>query len=53
MVAVPELMYWSRAMQGQYYRVWEPYLTAAFIYFVLTVSISWILSRLEKRLETE
>lgn len=53
MVAVPELMYWARAMQGQYYKVWEPYLTAAVIYFVLTLTLSYLLGRLEKRLATE
>jgi glutamine transport system permease protein len=53
LIAAPELMYWGRAMQGQYYRVWEPYLTAALIYLVLTLSLSFLLNRLEKRLETE
>jgi polar amino acid transport system permease protein len=53
LVAVPELMYWGRAFQGQYFKVWEPYLTAALIYFILTLTISFLLSRLEKRLATE
>lgn len=53
LVAVPEIMYWGRAFQGQYYRVWEPYLTAAVIYFILTLTLSFLLSRLEKRLATE
>ncbi|MDQ0155509.1 amino acid ABC transporter permease [Robertmurraya andreesenii] len=53
LVTVPEIMYWGRAMQGKYYRVWEPYLTAAVIYFILTLTISFLLSRLEKRLATE
>lgn len=53
LIAAPELMYWGRAMQGQYYRVWEPYLTAAVIYLVLTLSLSFLLTRLERRLETE
>ena len=52
-IATKELMYWGNAMQGQYYRVWEPYLTAALIYLVLTLSLSFFLNRLEKRLETE
>lgn len=52
-IAVPEIMYWGRAFQGQYYKVWEPYLTAAVIYFILTLTISFLLSRLEKRLATE
>ncbi len=53
LIAAPELMYWGRAMQGQYYRVWEPYLTTALIYLVLTLSLSYLLSRLERRLATE
>ncbi|MFT8323662.1 MAG: amino acid ABC transporter permease [Bacillus sp. (in: firmicutes)] len=51
-VAAPELMYWARAMGAQYFRVWEPYLTAAFIYLILTLVISFLLNRLERRLET-
>lgn len=53
LIAAPELMYWGRAMQGQYFRVWEPYLTAAVIYLVLTLTCSFLLSRLERRLATE
>jgi polar amino acid transport system permease protein len=53
LIAAPELMYWGRAMQGQYYRVWEPYLTAAAIYLVLTLTLSFLLTRLERRLATE
>jgi len=53
LIAAPELMYWGRAMQGQYFRVWEPYITAAVIYLVLTLSLSFLLSRLERRLATE
>jgi len=52
-IAAPEIMYWGRAMAGQYYRVWEPYLAAALIYLVLTLSLSYLLNRLEKRLTTE
>lgn len=53
LVAVQEIMYWARAFQGQYYKVWEPYLTAAFIYLILTLVLSFLLARLEKRLKTE
>ena len=52
-ITVPELMYWGRAFQGQYYKIWEPYLTAALIYLILTLSLSYILGRIEKRLATE
>ncbi|MBT2640785.1 amino acid ABC transporter permease [Bacillus sp. ISL-41] len=52
-VATPEIMYWGRAMSGQYSRVWEPYLTAAVIYLILTLSLSFLLNLLERRLKTE
>ncbi|RUS46789.1 amino acid ABC transporter permease [Cohnella sp. AR92] len=42
-IAVPEIMYWGNAMKGQYMRVWEPYFTAALIYFVLTYLLSKLL----------
>jgi glutamine transport system permease protein len=48
-IAAPELMYWGRAAQGQYYRVWEPYLTVALIYLLLTLSLSKLLHYLESR----
>lgn len=53
LIAAPEIMYWGRAMQGQYYRPWEPYITAAVIYLVLTLSLSFLLNRIERRLTTE
>lgn len=52
LIAAPELMYRGQAMQGQYYRVWEPYLTVAAIYLVLTLTLSFFLSRIERRLAT-
>ena len=52
-IAAPELMYWGRAAQGQYYRVWEPYLTVAVLYLVLTLSLSKLLNYLEKRYSTQ
>ncbi|WP_042351857.1 amino acid ABC transporter permease [Bacillus massiliigorillae] len=51
-IAAPELMYWGRAMGSQYFKVWEPYLTAAVIYLIITVSLSYVLNRIERRLET-
>lgn len=49
-IAAPEIMYWSNAMRGQYMRIWEPYLTAALIYLILTYTLSKVLSVVEKRL---
>jgi len=48
-IAAPELMYWSNAMRSQYFKVWEPYLTAALIYFILTYSLNKLLAYLERR----
>jgi glutamine transport system permease protein len=42
-------MYWGRAAQGQYYRVWEPYLTVAIIYLILTLSLSKLQHYLERK----
>lgn len=52
-IVVKEIMYWGRAFQGQYLRPWEPYLTAALIYLVLTFSLSLLLAKLERRLAVE
>jgi glutamine transport system permease protein len=52
LIAAPEIMYYGRAMQGAYYKAWEPYLTAAVIYLILTLSLSFLLSRLERRFAT-
>lgn len=48
-VAAPELMYWAKAMGDQYYAVWEPYLTAAFLYLILTYSLNKLLAYLERK----
>ncbi|MDL4839512.1 amino acid ABC transporter permease [Aquibacillus rhizosphaerae] len=52
-IAAPELLYWGRAAVGQHYRVWEPYLTVAFIYLILTLSLTYLLNYIERRLDTE
>jgi glutamine transport system permease protein len=51
-IAAPEIMYWGRAMQGQYYLAWEPYLTVALIYLVITLTLTYLLNFLERRLAT-
>lgn len=52
-IAAPELLYWGRAAVGQYMRVWEPYLTVAVIYLVLTLTLTQVLNYVERRLKTE
>ncbi|MNO07869.1 hypothetical protein D3C81_2302520 [compost metagenome] len=49
LIAAQEVMYWSNAMRGQYMRVWEPYLTAAAIYFILTYSLNKLLVYIERK----
>lgn len=53
MIAAPELFYWSRLAGAEYSRVWEPYLFAAFVYLILTLSLTYLLNYLERRLKTE
>ncbi|WP_058302777.1 amino acid ABC transporter permease [Gorillibacterium timonense] len=48
-VAAPEIMYWANAMRGQYMRIWEPYLAASLIYFILTYSLNKLLGFIERR----
>lgn len=52
-IAAPELMYWGRAMQGQYYLTWEPFLSVALIYLILTLSLTHLLNFIERRYATE
>lgn len=52
-IAAPEILYWGRAATGQYYRVWEPYITVAILYFLLTLTLTYILNYLERRFATE
>ncbi|MFC4775850.1 amino acid ABC transporter permease [Paenibacillus sp. GCM10023252] len=49
LIAAQEIMYWSNAMSRQYMRIWEAYLTAAFIYFILTYSLSKLLAYFERK----
>ncbi|CAM4052210.1 amino acid ABC transporter permease [Lederbergia lenta] len=51
-IAAPELMYWGRAAGGQYLRVWEPYITVALIYLVLTLSLTYLMDYIERRMKT-
>ncbi|PJI09554.1 MULTISPECIES: amino acid ABC transporter permease [Clostridium] len=52
-IATPELMYWAQAMNAQYYRVWEPYLTSALIYLILTLSMGHVVGYMERRMDTK
>ncbi|MCK6258008.1 amino acid ABC transporter permease [Fictibacillus sp. WQ 8-8] len=48
-IATEELMYWGRAMMGEYYRPWEPFLTVALIYLILTLTLTQLLNFLERK----
>ncbi|WP_018662684.1 amino acid ABC transporter permease [Heyndrickxia acidiproducens] len=52
-IAAPEIVYWAQSMGAEYFRVWEPYITAAVIYLVLTLTLSFLLHLLERRLATD
>ncbi|MFC0187925.1 amino acid ABC transporter permease [Fictibacillus aquaticus] len=52
-LALPELMYWGRAMMAEYYKPWEPYLTVAFIYLLLTLGLAFILGKVERKFVAE
>ncbi|WP_277678023.1 amino acid ABC transporter permease [Gracilibacillus dipsosauri] len=53
MIAAQEILYWGRAAAGQYLRVWEPYIMVALMYLVLTLSLTYLLNYLERRLDVK
>ena len=48
-ISTPELTYVAKTIQGRYPSFKEPYYTIAAIYLLMTVTIVWLLSLLEKR----
>ncbi|MRG86257.1 amino acid ABC transporter permease [Salinibacillus xinjiangensis] len=48
-IAAKELMYWGDAAVGQYYVVWEPYITVAVIYLIIVLGLTYLLQVVEKR----
>nr|WP_236838893.1 amino acid ABC transporter permease [Caldalkalibacillus salinus] len=51
-IAVPEITYYSRLAQSNTFSVAEPYLMAAVFYLIFTISLSKLVSYLERRLDT-
>lgn len=49
MISAAEILYVSKVIVGTTFVIWEPYLFAAFLYLVMTVCISKVISYLEKR----
>lgn len=52
-LAATDILYGAKIVAGAYYKVWEPYLTAALLYLVLTFVVSKIISYIEKRFSIE
>ncbi|GAB2568500.1 amino acid ABC transporter permease [Gracilibacillus alcaliphilus] len=53
MIAAQDVLYWGRAASNEYLKVWEPYLMVALIYLVLTLSLTYLLNYIEKRLDVK
>ena len=50
-IAAADILYASKMVAGTYMTVWEPYLFAAFLYLIMTLVITKILSIIEKRFD--
>lgn len=48
-IAATDLLYAGKIVAGASFRTWEPYLTVAFMYLVLTFMLSKLISYIEKR----
>lgn len=48
-LAATDILYGAKIVAGAYYKVWEPYLTAAALYLILTFVVSKLVSLIEKR----
>lgn len=51
-IAAPDLLYAAKVVQGATFRQWEPYLTAALLYLLLTWVASKGITYIEKRFST-
>lgn len=52
-IAANDILYGAKIVAGAYYKVWEPYLTAAVLYLILTFVVSKLVSYIEKRFSIE
>jgi polar amino acid transport system permease protein len=48
-IGLAELAYTARTVAGAYSRYWEPYLTISFMYWILTLGLAWLVTKLEAR----
>jgi glutamine transport system permease protein len=51
-IALPETTYYAKLMQGKTYLAWEPYLTLAMMYLVVTIILAQIVKFLERKYGT-
>lgn len=50
-IAGTDILYVSKVVAGTYYRFWEPYIFAAFLYLVLTYTATKVIAIIEKRVD--
>lgn len=48
-ISLPEMTYYAKLMQGKTYLSWEPFLTLALMYLVLTVILAQVVKILERK----
>ena len=51
-IALQEMTYYAKLMQGKTYLAWEPYLTLALMYLVLTLLLAQVVKFLERKYGT-
>lgn len=52
-IGVAELMYGAKAISGSTYKVFEPLIVTAVIYFIMTFSLGRLMSFIERRMNTD
>lgn len=52
-IAAADILYVSKVIVGTHFTVWEPYLFAAFLYLMMTLVVTKLISYIEKRYSIE
>src|SRR5699024_2252088 len=52
-IAANDLLYVWKVVAGAYFRVWEPYITGAMLYLMLTYVFKRIIAYVERRLSSD
>ena len=50
-ISVSELFFQTKSITGSSFRYYEPFLIASFIYLIMTLTVTYILKKFEKRLD--